>query len=153
MDEVEYLYDFADLDVGLAKAVEDKAIESLIEHPFQAPDDPLAGLEGLLPPNLTIQAGWELPTNIPLPPPGWKLGDPITLPPMDAITAPGRTAEQQLRHVAQTGSTKADGPIQGFQFPQFEKSFRAVSNRREYSPDGHGHLIEATLWIQTCVSI
>ncbi|CAM8924663.1 unnamed protein product [Rhodiola kirilowii] len=112
------LYDFADLDVGLPKAVEDKAIESLIEHPFQAPDDPLAGLEGLLPPNLTIPAGWkigmpvELPTNIPLPPPGWKLGDPITLPPMDAITAPGRTAEQQLRHVAQTGFTKADGPIQ-----------------------------------------
>ncbi|KAL9660577.1 hypothetical protein QQ045_025393 [Rhodiola kirilowii] len=93
-------------------AVGDKAIESLIEHPFQALDDPLAGLEGLLPPNLTIPAGWELPTNIPLPPPGWKLGDPITLPPMDAITAPGRTAEQQLRHVAQTGFTKADGPIQ-----------------------------------------
>uniref|UniRef100_A0A7N0R8E9 Mediator of RNA polymerase II transcription subunit 4 n=1 Tax=Kalanchoe fedtschenkoi TaxID=63787 RepID=A0A7N0R8E9_KALFE len=114
------LYTFADLDVGLPKTVEEKAIESLIElPPPAAPIDPLAGIQGLMPPNLTIPAGWkpgmpvELPTDIPLPPPGWKPGDPITLPPMGPVSVPSRTDEQQPRPVSShPGLHKAPEPIQ-----------------------------------------
>lgn len=109
------LYNFADLDVGLPKAVEtmEKTIEPIIEPPppQQVDANPLANLsaiQGLLPPNFTIPSGWkpgmpvQLPIDLPIkPPPGWKPGDPVPLPPMDSLPVP-RFDEQQVRpHVPQ----------------------------------------------------
>ncbi|KAI4349208.1 hypothetical protein L6164_009828 [Bauhinia variegata] len=104
------LYHFADLDVGLPKEAEtkEKTIEAIVEPPPPLPADanPLANLsaiQGLLPPNFAVPAGWkpgmpvELPTDIPIKvPPGWKIGDPVPLPAMDSIQLP-RFDEQQLR--------------------------------------------------------
>ncbi|XP_027358679.1 mediator of RNA polymerase II transcription subunit 4-like [Abrus precatorius] len=113
---VSQLYSFADLDVGLPKEVEskEKIVEAIVEPPpLQPPVDanPLANLssiQGLLPPNFTVPAGWkpgmpvQLPTDLPIkPPPGWKPGDPVPLPPMDSLQVP-RFAEQQLQpHIPQ----------------------------------------------------
>ncbi|XP_061354914.1 mediator of RNA polymerase II transcription subunit 4 [Gastrolobium bilobum] len=109
------LYNFADLDIGLPKAVEakEKTIEAIIEPlPLQQVDtNPLANLsaiQGLLPPNFTVPPGWkpgmpvQLPIDIPIkPPPGWKPGDPVPLPPMDSLPVP-RFEEQQLQpHIPQ----------------------------------------------------
>lgn len=102
------LYNFADLDIGLPKAVEtmEKTIEAIIEPPPPQPVDanPLANLssiQGLLPPNLMVPPGWkpgmpvQLPIDIPIkPPPGWKPGDPVPLPPMDSLPIP--RFEEQL---------------------------------------------------------
>lgn len=104
------LYNFADLDVGLPKAVEtkEKTIEAIVEPPPPQPVDsnPLANLsaiQGLLPPNFTIPSGWkpgmpvQLPIDLPIkPPPGWKPGDPVPLPPMDSLPVP-RFDEQPTR--------------------------------------------------------
>ncbi|KAJ7972458.1 Mediator of RNA polymerase II transcription subunit 4 [Quillaja saponaria] len=104
------LYAFADLDVGLPKAVEsrEKSIEAIIETPATQPVDtnPLANLtamQGLLPPNITVPSGWkpgmpvELPIDLPIrPPPGWKPGDPVPLPPLDSLPI-HRIDEQQVR--------------------------------------------------------
>ncbi|KAK7360194.1 hypothetical protein VNO77_02176 [Canavalia gladiata] len=107
------LYNFADLDVGLPKAVEtkEKIVEAIVEPPpLQPPVDtnPLAAIQGLLPPNFTVPPGWkpgmpvQLPIDLPIkPPPGWKPGDPVPLPPMDSLQVP-RFAEQQLQpHIPQ----------------------------------------------------
>ncbi|XP_027346717.1 mediator of RNA polymerase II transcription subunit 4-like [Abrus precatorius] len=110
------LYSFADLDVGLPKEVEskEKVVEAIVEPPpLQPPVDanPLANLsaiQGLLPPNFTVPAGWkpgmpvQLPIDLPIkPPPGWKPGDPVPLPPMDSLQVP-RFAEQQSQpHIPQ----------------------------------------------------
>ena len=104
------LYNFADLDIGLPKAVEtkEKTIEAIIEPPPPQPVDtnPLANLsaiQGLLPPNFTVPPGWkpgmpvQLPIDLPLPPPGWKPGDPVPLPPMDSLPVP-RFEQQQVPH-------------------------------------------------------
>lgn len=92
------LYAFVDLDIGLPKTVEDeKRIEPLIET--QNPD-PMAAIKGLIPPNITVPAGWkpgmpvELPMDIPLPPAGWKPGDPINLPPLESLPMVARAGEQ-----------------------------------------------------------
>ena len=43
----------------------------------------------------------QLPIDLPLPPPGWKPGDPVPLPPMDSLQIP-RFAEQQMQpHIPQ----------------------------------------------------
>ncbi|CAL1394450.1 unnamed protein product [Linum trigynum] len=92
------LYNFADLDVGLPKAeVKEKAVEAIIEPPPPPPpaQTDFANLAGLL----TVPSGWkpgmavELPKDLPLPPPGWKRGDP--LPPLDSIHMP-RILEQHV---------------------------------------------------------
>lgn len=105
------LYNFADLDVGLPKAVEtkEKTIEAIVEPPSAQPDVKslanMTAIQGLLPPNITVPSGWkpgmpvELPINLPLPPPGWKPGDPVPLPPFESLPAP-RADEQQLRPLA-----------------------------------------------------
>jgi hypothetical protein len=109
------LYNFADLDIGLPKAVDtkEKTVEAIIEPPPLQPVDTnslanLPGIQGLLPPNFTIPPGWkpgmpvQLPIDIPIKPPaGWKPGDPVALPPMDSLPVQ-RFEEQQLRpHVPQ----------------------------------------------------
>jgi hypothetical protein len=109
------LYNFADLDIGLPKAVDtkEKTVEAIIEPPPLQPMDTnslanLPGIQGLLPPNFTIPPGWkpgmpvQLPIDIPIKPPaGWKPGDPVALPPMDSLPVQ-RFEEQQLRpHVPQ----------------------------------------------------
>ncbi|XP_057422697.1 mediator of RNA polymerase II transcription subunit 4-like [Lotus japonicus] len=109
------LYNFADLDIGLPKAVEtkEKTIEAIVEPPPQQSVDtnPLANfsaIQGLLPPNFAVPPGWkpgmpvQLPMDIPIkPPPGWKPGDPVPLPPMDSLPVP-RFEEQQLHpHIPQ----------------------------------------------------
>ncbi|AES76951.2 putative mediator complex, subunit Med4 [Medicago truncatula] len=106
------LYNFADLDIGLPKSAEttEKTIEAIIEPPPLQPVDAnslanLPGIQGLLPPNFTVPAGWkpgmpvQLPIDIPIkPPPGWKPGDPVAL---DSLSIP-RIEEQQLHpHVPQ----------------------------------------------------
>lgn len=116
------LYAFVDLDVGLPKMAKDKEreIEPLMETPVALPPPPDAmGIRGgLLPPNITIPAGWkpgmpvELPTDIPLPPPGWKPGDPVPLPPLDAMSIPARVEEQQPRPVVPPAFPRAAEPIQ-----------------------------------------
>ncbi|CAJ2635768.1 unnamed protein product [Trifolium pratense] len=101
------LYNFADLDIGLPKAVEtkEKAVEAIIE-PFQPVDtNPLANLpaiQGMLPPNFAVPPGWkpgmpvQLPIDMPImPPPGWKPGDPVALPHIDSLPVP-RFEEQKL---------------------------------------------------------
>lgn len=112
------LYAFVDLDVGLPKTVEDeKAIEPLIETPALPPSDPMAAIKGLMPPNITIPAGWkpgmpvELPMDIPLPPPGWKPGDPINLPPLESLPA-ARAGERPQQPVAPPVFPRAPEPIQ-----------------------------------------
>lgn len=109
------LYNFADLDIGLPKAVEikEKTVEPIIEPPPVQPADTnslanLSAIQGLLPPNFTVPPGWkpgmpvQLPIDIPIkPPPGWKPGDPVALPPMDSLPVP-RFEEQQLHpHIPQ----------------------------------------------------
>ncbi|CAK8579472.1 unnamed protein product [Lathyrus sativus] len=93
------LYNFADLDIGLPKAVDykEKTVEAIIEPPPLQPVDtnPLANLsaiQGMLPPNFSIPPGWkpgmpvQLPIDMPIkPPPGWKPGDPVALPPIDSV--------------------------------------------------------------------
>lgn len=112
------LYNFADLDVGIPKTVEQEriTIEPLSEEPVET--NPLANLamKGLIPPNFVIPSGWkpgmpvELPTDLPiLPPPGWKPGDPVALPPLDF---PPRVNEQQSRPLPVPGFSKAPEPIQ-----------------------------------------
>lgn len=115
------LYNFADLDVGLPKAVEtkEKTIEAIIEPPSAQPDVKslanMTAIQGLLPPNITVPSGWkpgmpvELPINLPLPPPGWKPGDPVPLPPFESLPVP-RADEQQLRPLAP--QNKPPEPIQ-----------------------------------------
>ncbi|KAJ7947329.1 Mediator of RNA polymerase II transcription subunit 4 [Quillaja saponaria] len=104
------LYAFADLDVGLPKAVEskEKTIGAIFEPSAPQPVDtnPLANLtaiQGMLPPNITVPSGWkpgmpvELPIDLPIrPPPGWKPGDPVPLPSLDSLPTP-RIDEQQVR--------------------------------------------------------
>ncbi|KAI5418654.1 mediator of RNA polymerase II transcription subunit 4 [Lathyrus oleraceus] len=97
------LYNFADLDIGLPKALEnkEKTVEAIIEPPpLQTVDNnnPLANLsaiQGMLPPNFSIPPGWkpgmpvQLPIDMPIkPPPGWKPGDPVALPPTDSLPEP-----------------------------------------------------------------
>ncbi|CDP19144.1 unnamed protein product [Coffea canephora] len=120
------LYAFADLDVGLPKTDEHKKkiIEPLIETPVGQPAEPnplanLAGMQGLLPPNIAVPSGWkpgmpvELPSDLPiLPPPGWKPGDPVALPPLDSLPVPPRIEEQQPQHIPPPMLTKAPEPIQ-----------------------------------------
>lgn len=116
------LYSFADLDIGLPKAVEtkEKTIEAIIEPPSAQPADAislanLTSIQGLLPPNITVPSGWkpgmpvELPVNLPMPPPGWKPGDPVPLPPFESLPVP-RVDEQQLRPLAT--QQKPPEPIQ-----------------------------------------
>ncbi|KGN54188.1 mediator of RNA polymerase II transcription subunit 4 [Cucumis sativus] len=115
------LYNFANLDVGLPKAVEstEKTIEPMIEPPAPVRPDanPLAAIQGLLPPNITVPSGWkpgmpvELPGDLPMPPPGWKPGDPVRLPPMDSLPVT-RVDEPQLRPNALPGLHKPPEPIQ-----------------------------------------
>lgn len=115
------LYNFAELDVGIPKTLQDKdkTVEPFIEAPLAEanPLPNLPGIPGLIPPNFTIPAGWkpgmpvELPKDLPLPPPGWKPGDPITLPPLDSVPIPGR-AEDQARPFIPMGLQKAPEPIQ-----------------------------------------
>lgn len=118
------LYNFADLDVGLPKAVEttEKTIEPMIEPPAPVPTDAnplanLAAIQGLLPPNITVPSGWkpgmpvELPRDLPMPPPGWKPGDPVPLPPLDSLPV-ARVDEPQLRPNALPGLHKPPEPIQ-----------------------------------------
>lgn len=118
------LYNFANLDVGLPKAVEsnERSIEAMIEPPPPQPLVPsepnplsnLAAIQGLLP-NITVPSGWkpgmpvELPTDLPVPPPGWKPGDPVPLPALDSLPVP-RVEEQQLRPLQ--GLNKPLEPIQ-----------------------------------------
>ncbi|XP_004506336.1 mediator of RNA polymerase II transcription subunit 4-like [Cicer arietinum] len=94
------LYNFADLDIGLPRAVEtkEKTVEAIIEPPPIQPVDTnplsnLSAIQGLLPPNFSVPPGWkpgmpvQLPIDIPIkPPPGWKPGDPVALPPMDSLS-------------------------------------------------------------------
>lgn len=107
------LYNFADLDVGLPKAVEtkEKTIEPIIEPPPPQPVDTnpltnLSAIQGLLPPNFTVPPGWkpgmpvQLPIDLPMPPPGWKPGDPVPLPPMGSLPVP-RFEEQLHHHIPQ----------------------------------------------------
>ena len=101
------LYHFADLDIGLPKAVEtkEKTVEAIIEPPPSVDTNPLGNLsaiQGMLPPNFAIPPGWkpgmpvQLPVDMPIkPPPGWKPGDPVALPPIDSLPAP-RFEEQKL---------------------------------------------------------
>lgn len=106
------LYSFADLDVGLPKAVEskEKTIEAIVEPPAAQPVDAnslanLTAIQGLLPPQFTVPSGWkpgmpvELPIDLPVPPPGWKPGDPVPLPSFESLPVP-RVDEQQLRPLA-----------------------------------------------------
>ena len=104
------LYNFADLDVGLPKAVEskEKTIEAMVEPPAvaaQPADMNLSAIQGLLPPNITVPSGWkpgmpvELPINLPMPPPGWKPGDPVPLSVLESLPVP-RVDEQQMRPLA-----------------------------------------------------
>lgn len=117
------LYSFADLDVGLPKAVEstEKIIEPMIEAPAQVPTDAnplakLAAIQGMLP-NITVPSGWkpgmpiELPRDLPMPPPGWKPGDPVPLPPMDSLPVT-RVDEPQSRPTALPGLHRPPEPIQ-----------------------------------------
>lgn len=120
------LYSFADLDVGFPKTDEgkEKIIEPLIETPAVQPGEPnplvkLAGIQGMLPPNIVVPSGWkpgmpvQLPSDLPiLPPPGWKPGDPVALPPLDSLPIPPRTEEQQPRAIPTPMPTKAPEPIQ-----------------------------------------
>ncbi|CDP21050.1 unnamed protein product [Coffea canephora] len=120
------LYAFADLNVGLPKTDEDKkkTIEPMIETPVGQPAEPnplanLTGMQGLLPPNISVPSGWkpgmpvELPSDLPiLPPPGWKPGDPVALPPLDSLPVPPRIEEQQPQHIPPPMLTKAPEPIQ-----------------------------------------
>ncbi|TYH80400.1 hypothetical protein ES332_D03G129700v1 [Gossypium tomentosum] len=118
------LYNFADLDVGLPKTAEtkEKTVEAIIEPPPAQPADTnplakLAALQGLLPPNFTVPAGWkpnmpvELPANLPVPPPGWKPGDPVPLPPLDSLSIP-RMEGPNMRPVPPPGLHKQPEPIQ-----------------------------------------
>ncbi|AET03792.1 putative mediator complex, subunit Med4 [Medicago truncatula] len=101
------LYNFADLDIGLPKAVEtkEKTVEAIIEPPPSVDTNPLGNLsaiQGMLPPNFAIPPGWkpgmpvQLPIDMPIkPPPGWKPGDPVALPPIDSLPVP-RFEEQKL---------------------------------------------------------
>ena len=105
------LYTFADLDVVLPKTDEHKKkiIEPLIETPVGQPAEPnplanLTGMQGLLPPNISVPSGWkpgmpvELPSDLPiLPPPGWKPGDPVALPPLDSLPVPPRIEGKRLQ--------------------------------------------------------
>ncbi|XP_021750049.1 mediator of RNA polymerase II transcription subunit 4-like [Chenopodium quinoa] len=113
------LYAFVDLDVGLPKTVEDeKKIEPLIETPALPPADPMAAIKGLMPPNITVPAGWkpgmpvELPTDIPLPPAGWKPGDPINLPPLESLPMAARAGQQPPLPAAPPVFPRAPEPIQ-----------------------------------------
>uniref|UniRef100_A0A2C9V8V5 Mediator of RNA polymerase II transcription subunit 4 n=1 Tax=Manihot esculenta TaxID=3983 RepID=A0A2C9V8V5_MANES len=117
------LYAFTDLDVGLPKNVEnkEKIIEAIIEPPpppkpsetNQLPN--FSAIQSLLPPNITVPFGWKsgmpvvLPTDLPPPPPGWKLGDP--LPPLESLPL-SRLGEQQWQPVAPQGLHKPPETIQ-----------------------------------------
>lgn len=103
------LYNFADLDIGLPKTDEgkEKIIEALIETPAAAAAEinPLTSIPagpGMIPQNFVI----------PAPPPGWKPGDPITLPPLDTLPLTPRVEDQQLRPIPPPGLPKAPEPIQ-----------------------------------------
>ncbi|KAH9604751.1 hypothetical protein KSS87_014489 [Heliosperma pusillum] len=97
------LYSFADLDVGLPKMVEERAIKPLIEILAVPESDPMEAIKGHLPPNFSVPvpAGWQpgMPVellDLPLPPPGWKPGDPIPLPPLEsAPLLPPKSVHQQ----------------------------------------------------------
>lgn len=103
------LYNFADLDIGLPKTDEgkEKIIEPLIEIPAApaAEINPLTSIPavpGMIPQNFVI----------PAPPPGWKPGDPITLPPLDTLPLTPRVEDQPLRPIPPPGLPKAPEPIQ-----------------------------------------
>lgn len=115
------LYNFADLDVGIPKTVEQEkiTIEPLSEAPVEANSLANLAMKGLIPPNIVVPSGWkpgmpvDLPTDLPiLPPPGWKPGDPIALPPLDSLPVPPRAEEQQPRPIPVPGFSKAPEPIQ-----------------------------------------
>ncbi|KAF5737586.1 mediator of RNA polymerase II transcription subunit 4 [Tripterygium wilfordii] len=120
------LYSFADLDVGLPKIVDtrEKTIEPMIEPPPPPADtNPLSnlpGIQGLLPPNITVPSGWkpgmpvELPTDLAsiVPPPGWKPGDPVSLPPLDSLPLPPKMLEQPLRPIPPQGLQRQPETIQ-----------------------------------------
>ncbi|XP_004509361.1 mediator of RNA polymerase II transcription subunit 4-like [Cicer arietinum] len=109
------LYNFADLDIGLPRAVEtkEKTVEAIIEPPPVHPVDTnplsnLSAIQGLLPPNFSVPPGWkpgmpvQLPIDIPIkPPPGWKPGDPVALPPMDSLQVPRFEEPKLLPHIPQ----------------------------------------------------
>nr|GEZ30947.1 mediator of RNA polymerase II transcription subunit 4 [Tanacetum cinerariifolium] len=97
------LYTFADLDVGLPPENKDKfTIESLAENPSDANLIANMRIMDMLPPNIMVPSGWkprmhvQLPTDLSiLPPAGWKHGDPVALPPLDALDVPHRIKEKQ----------------------------------------------------------
>ncbi|GJX90867.1 mediator of RNA polymerase II transcription subunit 4-like protein [Tanacetum coccineum] len=99
------LYAFANLDVGLPPENKDKfTIEPLAENPSDA--NPLAnmGIMDMLPPNIMVSSRWkpgmhvQLPTDLLiLSPAGWKPGDPVAFPHLDALDVPPRIEEQQLQ--------------------------------------------------------
>jgi len=107
------LYNFADLDIGLPKAVEtkEKTVEAIIEPPPSVDTNPLGNLsaiQGMLPPNFAIPPGWkpgmpvQLPIDMPIkPPPGWKPGDPVALPPIDSLPVPRFEEPKLPPHIPQ----------------------------------------------------
>ncbi|KAK4720967.1 hypothetical protein R3W88_011200 [Solanum pinnatisectum] len=111
------LYNFADLDVGLPKTDEGKKIVEPLIEPL-AETNPLANLsavQGLVPPNIVVPSGWKpgvLSIDLPLPPPGWRPGDPIALPPVDSLSLPSKVEEVPGRAVPPTGLPRMPEPIQ-----------------------------------------
>uniref|UniRef100_A0A0D9XG55 Mediator of RNA polymerase II transcription subunit 4 n=1 Tax=Leersia perrieri TaxID=77586 RepID=A0A0D9XG55_9ORYZ len=112
------LYQFADLDVGVPKSQEAK--EGLTAEgeitPLFEPTPPRVELPPPRPSMLPNTVRMELPPNIPLPPPGWKPGDPITLLP-DSIMAglKGEEPRASLPHmpaIVPAMVPKAQEPIQ-----------------------------------------
>ncbi|KAL3646723.1 hypothetical protein CASFOL_009267 [Castilleja foliolosa] len=141
------LYNFANLDVGLPKMDEgkEKIINPLVEAQV-IESDPLAAIQGLMiPPNIVIPSWWkpgmkvdlpsDLPRDLPIlppPPPGWKPGDPISLPPLDAVPAPpARVEEQQMRPVLPPGFGRGQDSIQ-VRHVQLD----IEDNSSDYSSDG-----------------
>uniref|UniRef100_J3MZM6 Mediator of RNA polymerase II transcription subunit 4 n=1 Tax=Oryza brachyantha TaxID=4533 RepID=J3MZM6_ORYBR len=137
------LYQFADLDVGVPKksleAKERTASEGEATPLFE-PTPPREEarphmMPHMLPPN--VLPGWPNgPLDIPLPPPGWKPGDPITLPP-DGILA-GVKGEEPRASVPQMSVAvpamvpKAQEPIQ---VRHVDLDINISSSSDEYSSD------------------
>ncbi|KAL5205534.1 hypothetical protein ABZP36_033743 [Zizania latifolia] len=139
------LYQFADLDVGAPK----KSLESKEKTAAETEATPLfeptppreePPRPHMLP--ITVPPGWpngpgmELALNIPLPPPGWKPGDPITLPP-DGILAgvkgeEARPSVPQMPVVAPAVMPKAQETIQ---VRHVDLDINISSSSDEYSSD------------------
>ncbi|BAF25723.1 mediator of RNA polymerase II transcription subunit 4 [Oryza sativa Japonica Group] len=133
------LYQFADLDVGVPKSQEAKertAAEGDATPLFQPSPTQEAAV---LPITVPHPHGWRngaLPLEIPLPPPGWKPGDPITLPP-DGILAgvkgeEPRASVQQMPVVVPAMVPKAQEPIQ---VRHVDLDINNSSSSDEYSSD------------------